>query len=63
MKIRNKLNNVANIYIAQGRYAGAEPLYKRSLAISEKALGPDHPDVATADVGGPHFLFQAGASI
>ncbi|MDA0803982.1 MAG: tetratricopeptide repeat protein, partial [Planctomycetota bacterium] len=26
----------------------AEPLYKRSLAIWEKALGPDHPDVATS---------------
>ena len=32
----------------QGRYADAEPLYKRSLAIWEKALGPDHPDVATS---------------
>ncbi len=30
----------------QGQYAEAEPLYKRSLAIWEKALGPDHPDVA-----------------
>ena len=25
----------------------AGPLYDRSLAIREKALGPDHPDVAT----------------
>ena len=25
-----------------------EPLYKRSLAIREKALGPNHPDVATS---------------
>ena len=33
------------LYRAQGRYAEAEPLYKRSLAIREKALGPDHPDV------------------
>ena len=32
----------------QGRYADAEPLYKRSLAIREKSLGPDHPDVATS---------------
>ena len=23
-----------------------EPLYKRALAIREKALGPEHPDVA-----------------
>lgn len=27
-------------------YAEAEPLLKRSLAIDEKVLGPDHPDVA-----------------
>jgi hypothetical protein len=26
--------------------AEAEPLYRRSLAIRERALGPDHPDVA-----------------
>ena len=30
----------------QRKYAEAEPLYKRSLAIREKALGPEHPDVA-----------------
>ena len=28
-------------------YADAEPLYKRSLSIREKALGPDHPHVGT----------------
>ena len=26
----------------------AEPLYKRALAIREKALGPDNPAVATS---------------
>ena len=30
----------------EGRYADSDPLYKRALAIREKALGPDHPDVA-----------------
>ena len=34
--------------MATGRYAEAEPLYERALAIREKALGPDHPDVATS---------------
>lgn len=28
-----------------GRFAEAEPLYKRALAIEEKALHPDHPNV------------------
>ncbi|CAM9878567.1 unnamed protein product, partial [Laminaria digitata] len=32
----------------QGDYTEAGPLYKRSLAIKEKALGPEHPSVATS---------------
>ena len=40
------LNNLAEIYRVQGKYAQAEPLYKRSLKILEKALGKDHPHVA-----------------
>ena len=40
------LNNLAWLYRLQGKYAEAEPLYQRSLAIREKALGPEHPDVA-----------------
>ena len=35
------LNNLAVLYQAQGHYAEAEPLYKRSLAIREKVLGPE----------------------
>ena len=41
------LNNLAVLYDAQGQYAKAEPLYQRALAIAEKALGPEHPNVAT----------------
>ena len=40
------LNNLGQVAKVQGRYAKAEPLIKRSLAIREKVLGPDHPDVA-----------------
>ena len=36
----------ANQLDKQGRYSEAEPLYKRSLAVVEKALGHDHPKVA-----------------
>jgi CHAT domain-containing protein/tetratricopeptide (TPR) repeat protein len=31
-----------------GKYAEARPHFRRALAIREKALGPDHPDVATS---------------
>ena len=34
------------LYRTQGEYAEAEPLYRRALAIREKALGPEHPDTA-----------------
>ncbi len=40
------LNNLAALYVAQGKYTDAEPLLQRALAIGEKALGPEHPDVA-----------------
>ena len=40
--------SLAALYEWQRRYDDAEPLYRRTLAIWEKALGPDHPDVATA---------------
>jgi len=36
----------AVLYRKQGKYREAEPLQRRALAILEKTLGPDHPDVA-----------------
>src|SRR5262245_16834856 len=41
------LHTLAQVYQSQGKYAEAEPLYQRTLAINEKALGRNHPDVAT----------------
>ena len=40
------LNQIGEYLYYQGRYAEAEPLYKRSLEIREKAHGKDHPHVA-----------------
>ncbi len=41
------LNNLALLYSDQGKYAQAEPLYQRALAIYEQAFDPDHPYIAT----------------
>lgn len=38
---------LAALYHTQGKYVEAEPLYRRSLEIMEKTLGPNHPDVAS----------------
>ncbi len=44
-----RLLNEAGLYLKQrARYTEAEPLYRRALAIWEKALGPDHPQAATS---------------
>ena len=40
------LNNLAELYRVKAQYARAEPNYQRVLALLEKALGPEHPDVA-----------------
>jgi tetratricopeptide (TPR) repeat protein len=41
------LNELANLYRDQGKYAEAEPLYQRALYIWEQALGPNHPYTQT----------------
>ena len=46
--VAKSLHNLAGLYKAQGRYAEAESLYKRALAIFEHALGPEHPHVAAS---------------
>lgn len=33
---------------ALAAYREARPLFERALAIREKLLGPDHPDIATS---------------
>ena len=42
------LNNWGMSLHDAGDYAEAEPLLRRALAITEKALGPDHPNTATS---------------
>ena len=37
------LNNLAGLYVDQGAYKQALPLYQRSLEIVERALGLAHP--------------------
>ncbi len=36
------LNNLALLYVDQGKSEEAAPLYQRALAIYEKVFGPDH---------------------
>jgi tetratricopeptide (TPR) repeat protein len=45
-RIGTSLNNLAELYRAQGLYSQAEPLCQRALAIDEQRLGADHPDTA-----------------
>ena len=40
-------NELGLLFDAKARWAEAEPLYRRALAIAEASVGPDHPDVAS----------------
>ena len=44
----SSLSSLGALHKTQGQYIKAEPLCKSALAIGEKALGPDHLDVATS---------------
>ena len=46
--VATSLNNLAELYRAQGKYADAEPLYQRSFWIFLQRLGPEHPTVRQA---------------
>ncbi len=39
-RLPESLKNLASLYYTQGKYAEAETLYQRALAIDEKVLGP-----------------------
>ena len=45
------LANLAGFYAEQGSYADAEQFYWRAVAVSERSLGSDHPDVAASLAG------------
>lgn len=42
------LTGLGMAYTAQRKFTEAEPILQRAIAVKEKALGPDHPDVARA---------------
>ena len=46
--LAGSLNNLAIVYEQAGRNAEAEAWYLRSLAMRERALGKNHPEVADA---------------
>ncbi len=52
------LNNLGAVHRVGGEYAEARAVFERALAIREKALGPDHPDVADSlhNLGDVHRL-------
>src|SRR2546428_6272353 len=47
-RLGTSLNSLGRLYAAQGRYAEAEPLYAKALAVWESTWGPEHPAVAKA---------------
>ena len=45
--VAQSLNNLAALYLEQGKYTEAEPLFQRALIIVESVLGSEHIHVGT----------------
>ena len=54
------LNNTALSMAESGDYARAEPLYRQALAIAERQLGPDRPELATVVNNLANLLYVKG---
>ncbi|MGB8488153.1 MAG: tetratricopeptide repeat protein, partial [Xanthobacteraceae bacterium] len=44
LDVARDYNNLAHLLQDQGKYAEAEPHYRRTIEILESSLGPDHPN-------------------
>src|SRR5919199_545529 len=44
--LSTSLNELAELYYAQGRYEQAEPLYVQALELRKRLVGDNHPDMA-----------------
>jgi len=59
-ELAKTLSNRAYLLLRAGDHASAEPLYRRALAIQEKALGPDHASLAVGLNNFAHLLQTKG---
>jgi len=47
LRMAESLNNLALLYVDLGKFAEAEPLFKRAITIDEKTLGAASPGLAS----------------
>ena len=60
MHVANSLNQIGNLYLRLGRFADAEPLYRRALAILVNTFGPQHELVVLVRNNLTNLLRSAG---
>jgi tetratricopeptide (TPR) repeat protein len=60
LNVAKTLNNMASLYRSQGQYEKAERLYRRALAIKEKVLGSENPEVVASRENLARFQRQQG---
>ncbi len=58
VELATALGNLAEINRVQAKYAEAEPLYQRAIAIGEEWLGRDHPALAR-NLNGLALIYRA----
>ena len=61
--VGQSLSKLGALYSSQGRYAEAEPLFKRTLAIIQTSLGPKHPGMARVLYRYAEVMRKTGRSV
>lgn len=60
LRLASSLTNLGVLYNYRSQPAKAEPLFERAIAIKQKALGPDNPEVISAVGKMAHFYLKSG---
>jgi tetratricopeptide (TPR) repeat protein len=60
LRLASSLTNLGVLYNYRGQSSKAEPLFERAIAIKQKALGADNPEVLATVGKMCHFYLKAG---
>jgi tetratricopeptide (TPR) repeat protein len=60
LRLASSLTNLGVLYNFRGQSAKAEPLFERAIAIKQKAMGADNPEVVASVGKMCHFYLKAG---
>ena len=56
LRVVRSLHSLAQLYVVQGKYELAEPLFERAIKVGENTFGPEHSETASIRADYTEFL-------